>query len=88
MSAVDEVEMRLRRAAGLRPTDGDLAISRDRGFLAGLGCGARVRIDHIDGNVVGSVGLTLRRLTPEAAEAVLNFLRTRNEPNSIYDTGR
>lgn len=84
---VDAIEARLRRAAGLSPKIEDRAISRDRGFLAGLGCGARVRIDHIDGKQVGSIGLTLRRLTPDAAEAVLNFLRTRNEPNSMYDRG-
>lgn len=82
MSNVDQIEHRLRRAAGLRPSS-DPQISRDRGFLAGLGCGARVRIDHIDGRQVGSVGLNLPRLSPEAAEAILNFLRTRNEPNGI-----
>lgn len=81
----DNIESKLRRAAGLNPKPDDVSISRSRGFLAGLGCGARVEISHIDGKFVGSVGLHLRRLTPEAAEAVLNLLRTRNEANSIYD---
>ena len=81
---VDDVEARLRRASGLGPSHCP-TISRDRGFLAGLGCGARVEIHHINGRVVGSIGITLRRLSPDAAEAVLNFLRSRNEPNSMYD---
>ena len=83
---IEDVEELLRRAAGMGPSkDPRPAFGNRNGFFADLGCGARVDFGHIDGLFVGSVSLNLRRLTPNTAEAVLNFLRTRNEPNSMYD---
>jgi len=83
---IDELEIRLLKAAGRRPIiEEKRSRNENLDFFVGLGCGARVQISHIDGKPVGSVALHLRRLSPETAEAVLNFLRTRNEPNSMYD---
>lgn len=85
---ISAIEANLRRAAGLGPgKDPYPAFGRNNGFYADLGCGARVEFGSIDGRFVGSVSVVLRRLTPEAAEAILTLLRTRNEANSMYDKG-
>lgn len=82
--SVEDVEAALRRAAGVGARKDPYPAFGGNWFYADLGCGARVEFGGIDGRFVGSVSLVIPRLTPEAAEAVLNFLRTRNEPNSIY----
>jgi hypothetical protein len=81
---VDDVEAALRRAAGVGARRDPCPAFGGNWFYADLGCGARVEFGNIDGKFVGSVSLLIPRLTPEAAEAILNLLRTRNEPNSIY----
>lgn len=82
---VDVLAGRLRSAAGLLPQEGLRGRHESRSFLASVGgAHARVQIDHIDGEPVGGIQITLRSLTPDAAEAVLRFLAGRNGHNSPF----
>lgn len=78
---VDQLETRLRIAAGLQPISSDRMDHDSRSFLTVLGCSVRVQLDHIDGRPVGGVTVRLGSMAPDAAEALLRFLSTRNEPN-------
>ncbi|QBX38639.1 hypothetical protein E4M02_10990 [Brevundimonas sp. S30B] len=80
---VDELEDRLRQAAGIPAFVGQRPDEDSRSFYARPDVSARVQIDHIDGRPVGGVAISLRGLTPDAAEAVLRFLSSRNERNSL-----
>lgn len=84
---IDGLEDRLRRAAGLAPVDYERCIRDSRSFTARMGgCGARVQLDHIDGRPVGGISIMLHHLSADTAEAVLQFLSGRNEPNGAsYD---
>lgn len=82
-SLVDDLEDRLRRAAGLPAFVGERSVEESRSFYARPDVSARVQIDHIDGRPVGGVAISLRGLTPDAAESVLRFLSGRNEKNSF-----
>ena len=79
---VDQAETRLRCAAGLAPIDHPRHIDVSRSFRATIGgAGVSVQLDQIDGRPSASVSLQLRFMTHDAAEAVLDLLRRRNETN-------
>lgn len=82
MTPADALDTKLRAAARQPECTWHRTPDAARGFAAFIGgASARVQIDHIDGQLCGGLTVTLRHLTPEAAEAVLHFLSTRNQPN-------
>lgn len=85
---IDDLETRLRSAAGLQKVTEDRSPQESRSFLVLLGCSARVQLDHIDGRPIGGITVTLRGMTADAAEALLRFLATRNEPNGSHGYSR